>query len=492
MVLVFPGASAAAVSYSAGEIEVVRLINEYRVANGLNALLVSDVLSDAAEKHSSDMGKYNFFGHITVASDWFTPGSLPSARMVARGYPANHWTGENISGGWDTPQSMLTAWKQSESHNKNMLDSKWTVIGVGLVVNSSSEWGTFCTTDFGSYTDGTAHENGSSLPPDTTPPTVFILQPAVAAEVRGSVTVAAEVTDNRGVAHVDLYVNGLFVAADTAAPFAIVWDSSTAPNGACTLELRAYDTSGNKGVAIREVHVTGSTVTTSTSSTTSSTTTTTTTTSPTTTSTTSTTSTTPTTGTTPTTSVPGGGFTDVPAGHAFYEAIGALSAQGVISGYSDGTFRPNAQLTRGQFTKIIVLALGKHTEEIEGAANPSFSDVRYTGSSYPFDYVEEASALHIINGYSDGTFAPSRNVTRLQLALMLVRAGGDDLAAPPAGYRCPFTDVPANARSDVAVAIFNGILSGKTESVFDPYSPATRGQVAKMVYGLCKILQKTS
>jgi hypothetical protein len=72
--------------------------------------------------------------------------------------------------------------------------------------------------------------------------------------------------------------------------------------------------------------------------------------------------------------------------------------------------------------------------------------------------------------------------------LMLVRAGGMRLATPPAGYACPFTDVPAYAREAVRVARYNNLLSGKTATEFDPYGPATRGHVAKMVYGLTQVL----
>ena len=242
MLLAFPGVSLATVSYSADEIEVVRLINEYRVANGRDPLLVSDVLSDSAEKHSHDMAKYGFFQHITVASDWFPAGFKHSDRIVACGYPANHSTGENISGGNDTPQAMMTGWKQSESHNANMLDPSWKVVGVGIVTMYDSYYGTYCTTDFGNFVDGTAHVNGSTLPPDTAPPTVTILQPDPAVEVRGTVYVYVGATDNRGVAYVDLYANGSFVASDTASPYAIAWDSSTVPNGTCTLRGRVSTT----------------------------------------------------------------------------------------------------------------------------------------------------------------------------------------------------------------------------------------------------------
>jgi len=102
--------------------------------------------------------------------------------------------------------------------------------------------------------------------------------------------------------------------------------------------------------------------------------------------------------------------------------------------------------------------------------------------------VEEAVGLGIIQGYGDRTFGPQANVIRAQLALMLVRAGGSSLLQPPPGYLCPFTDVPAYAREAVRIAFYNGLLSGKTTTTFDPYGKATRGHVAKMVYELRQAL----
>jgi hypothetical protein len=181
-------------------------------------------------------------------------------------------------------------------------------------------------------------------------------------------------------------------------------------------------------------------------------------------------------------------FSDVPVTHRFYEPIAWLAAAGVVNGYADGLFYPDAPVTRAQFAKIIVSALGAHTAEVDNAADPTFPDVLYMGTPYPFDFVEEAVGLGIIEGRGDGTFGPQENVTRLQLALMLLRAGGDELATPPTGYTFPFTDVPSYGRGAVATAFHNGLLSGKTATTFDPYTAATRGHVAKMVYGLTNLL----
>jgi len=185
--------------------------------------------------------------------------------------------------------------------------------------------------------------------------------------------------------------------------------------------------------------------------------------------------------------VAGRPFVDVPLTNRFYDPITRLAAAGVVSGYA-GMFYPENPITRAQFAKIIVSALEKHTPQIDNAGSPTFCDVAYSGSPYPFDYVEEAATLGIVQGYADGRFAPEANVTRLQLALMLVRAGGDALATPPAGYSCRFADVPGYARNAVNTGLYNGLFSGKTATRFDPYSVATRGHVAKMVYGLTQVM----
>ena len=276
---------------------------------------------------------------------------------------------------------------------------------------------------------------------------------------------------------VDLYADGAKLGSDDTAPYVFTWDTSGEDPGSHTLEARAADAAGNVGTAQTRIHVTPEPSLTTTTTTVPPTTTT-------------TTLSPPTTTTAPpstTTTSPPVVFADVKPGHPFYEAIVGLAELGVVSG-RDGLFHPDALVTRAQFAKIIVLALGRHTEPIDSAADPTFSDVPYTGASYPFDFVEEATALGIIQGRKDGTFGPAANVTRAQLALMLVRAGGDGLRQPPAGSFCPFTDVPGYARDAVAVAYYNGLLSGKTADKFGPYGDATRGQVAKMVYGLHQAL----
>src|SRR6185312_12963354 len=83
-------------------------------------------------------------------------------------------------------------------------------------------------------------------PGETTPPTVAITSPASNAQVSDIINVTADASDNVGVAGVQFLVDGVNSGPeDTAAPYALVWDTRVVANGAHTLRARARDPSGN-------------------------------------------------------------------------------------------------------------------------------------------------------------------------------------------------------------------------------------------------------
>jgi hypothetical protein len=104
-------------------------------------------------------------------------------------------------------------------------------------------------------------------------------------------------------------------------------------------------------------------------------------------------------------------FTDVPPNHTFYQYVETAFNHQIINGYADGTFRPSNNVTRGQLTKIVVLA--EEWTQICPAQN-TFSDVPFDNPFYCF--VETAVEHGIINGYADGTFRPNNNATRGQIS----------------------------------------------------------------------------
>src|SRR5262249_23940675 len=107
-------------------------------------------------------------------------------------------------------------------------------------------------------------------------------------------------------------------------------------------------------------------------------------------------------------------FTDVPTSHPFYAYIEAAHAFNIISGYADGTFRPQNTVTRGQMVKMAMNGVGWNTIH---PAVPTFSDVPTTDTYY--DVIETAVCYGVISGYADGTFREGANVTRGQTAKII-------------------------------------------------------------------------
>jgi hypothetical protein len=89
--------------------------------------------------------------------------------------------------------------------------------------------------------------SGSSPEPDITPPSASITAPDDNADVSGDVSVDVSATDNVGVSVVELFINGIFYAEDTTAPYGFYWDTTIYDDGAYQLVALAHDNSGNNG-----------------------------------------------------------------------------------------------------------------------------------------------------------------------------------------------------------------------------------------------------
>jgi hypothetical protein len=169
-------------------------------------------------------------------------------------------------------------------------------------------------------------------------------------------------------------------------------------------------------------------------------------------------------------------FTDVHVYDYFYGPVMNLADRGVISGYADGSFRPYGFTTRAQFAKMIVLS---EKLPINTTGGPHFADVPASHPFYP--YIETAFNKGVMNGYADTSFNPGANITRGQVAEVIVRACGwaHDLTG---GQH--FVDVaPAHPfYAHIETAYNKGIISGYDDGTFNLGGSATRGQIAKMIY----------
>ncbi|MFB2515567.1 5'-nucleotidase C-terminal domain-containing protein [Lysinibacillus sp. OTC-L20] len=107
-------------------------------------------------------------------------------------------------------------------------------------------------------------------------------------------------------------------------------------------------------------------------------------------------------------------FSDVKESHADFEGISTLYAAGIISGYPDGTFKPDTNVTRGQAAKMIAGALKLDTKEVE---DPKFTDI--SASNPYYGSIAALVELNVITGYGDNTFRPNQTITHGDLAKIL-------------------------------------------------------------------------
>ncbi len=177
----------------------------------------------------------------------------------------------------------------------------------------------------------------------------------------------------------------------------------------------------------------------------------------------------PTSGTAPTLT-----FSDVPASFWAYSAIQALASKGIVTGFPDGTFRPNDPVTRAQFAKMLVLTLGLKPSS---AATP-FTDV--PAAAWYAPYVAAAANAGLVDGLTPTTFGPDQPLTREQMAVLLDRA----LKLPASTAPLTFSDraaIAAWAVPAVEAAVAAGYLSGFPNGTFQPLAATTRAQAAKVL-----------
>lgn len=111
-------------------------------------------------------------------------------------------------------------------------------------------------------------------------------------------------------------------------------------------------------------------------------------------------------------------FSDVSADKWYNNAVSTLCHMGVLGGYSDGTFRPNAPITRAEFAKIAV----SFSQANDSAVYSYFTDVKTTDWFAP--YVTAAKDSSLIEGYFDGSFKPENRITRAEACTIVNRVLG--------------------------------------------------------------------
>lgn len=165
-------------------------------------------------------------------------------------------------------------------------------------------------------------------------------------------------------------------------------------------------------------------------------------------------------------------YSDVPENHWAYNEIKSAGEIGFMSGMGDGTFGLGQNITRAQFVSMLVRMFGW-----QQAQGDSYDDVN--PSEWYYNDVMTASAMGALG--DESSFRPNDNITREEIAIMLVRAlGYDELAEELSDIYLPFNDVFSN-KGYISIAYDFGIISGRSGDIFDPQGTASREDAAAMM-----------
>lgn len=174
------------------------------------------------------------------------------------------------------------------------------------------------------------------------------------------------------------------------------------------------------------------------------------------------------------------GFSDLTDAEWAIEAITALAGKGIVSGSGDGKFNPNNSVTRDEFTKMTILAIGMY----DGNAECDFSDV--SRDEWHYSYIASAEDRGIITGIGDGSFGTGRRITREEMAVIVKRAA-QAAGISYAQFRSlsEFADshmIADYAKESISELYCAGIINGVGGNMFAPTENCTRAQAAKIIY----------
>lgn len=141
----------------------------------------------------------------------------------------------------------------------------------------------------------------------------------------------------------------------------------------------------------------------------------------------------------------------------------------IINGYENGTFRPDAPVTRAEFAAMVCRAFG--LDAVQGSA--SFRD---TAEMWASGYIGTLASKGVINGYTDSTFRPNAEISRAEMVTILGRIL--DLGQLATGNKASLTDVGSDywAKNAIEEAYKAQLIQGVTDTLFKPDNRATRAE----------------
>lgn len=162
------------------------------------------------------------------------------------------------------------------------------------------------------------------------------------------------------------------------------------------------------------------------------------------------------------------------AGHWAEGTIQKWMDAGKISGYSDGSYKPDNNITRAEFVKLV-----NGTIDFNKKANVAYKDV--TTADWFYDYVGIAQEIGYISGYSKDSFGPNDYITREQAASILARIQYLNGNVAAANKFSDKSKVSSWAAESVGAALDAGFITGYNDGTFRPSNKLTRAEALTML-----------
>lgn len=158
---------------------------------------------------------------------------------------------------------------------------------------------------------------------------------------------------------------------------------------------------------------------------------------------------------------------------AIYGPVDETMHSGYLSGYEDGTFRPDAEITRAE-TAAVIAKISSHYDPAQ-AYSASYTDM--ADAEWSVNYVGFAEQQRLVTGYIDGTFKPETAITRAEFAVMISRYLN---LSPDDG--CGFADTQGHWAAGYIAALQRlGAVQGYPDQLFHPDQTITRAEVVKVI-----------
>lgn len=175
------------------------------------------------------------------------------------------------------------------------------------------------------------------------------------------------------------------------------------------------------------------------------------------------------------------GFDDVPDTHWAAEAVAELCEKEIIDGVGDNKFDPYGSVTREQFLKMLLIAIGADTSSVD--KNTDFADVN--AEEWYAEYVAYAVKNGIVSGIDDKHFGIGKKITRQDMAKMIYAVLKDKLGqAESDGDFGDAEDIADYAKEAVAALRGAGIVNGDDDGNFNPKDGAIRAEAAQIIFNI--------